>query len=410
MSTYQLNGSGAQHALSLWCGRVWERSRVEWHLGSPGDPLRLLADFLADSGLPVDDLTAAGAGAGAAVGPAAGDAGHRGSRACGALVYLSAAAGATVAGVPPGRPSPAPAVPDLVAVAYDHRAPAHPPPPRRGDPPEAGDWWVGDWRASWSPAQHAAAVRAVRSAIARGDAYQVNLVGHAAAPYLGDPRAALRRVASLPGARYPQILAGAGWAIGCASPETLVELTGGRVATRPIKGTRPATPAGRAALATSAKERAEHVMIVDLERNDLARVARTGSVTVDALYTTRRWCDLWQAESEISAELAPGVGLVDLLRAVWPGGSVTGAPKLAALELIAALEPVGRGASMGALGWVGAGRLDLGLTIRTVAFDADRVHVWAGGGITWGSEPDAEVAEAAAKAGPLRRAVEGGLS
>ena len=88
-----------------------------------------------------------------------------------------------------------------------------------------------------------------------------------------------------------------------------------------------------------------------------------------------------------------------------PGGSVTGAPKLAALDLIADLEPVGRGPSMGAFGWIDREHLDLGLTIRTVAVDADRVHVWAGGGITWDSDPAAEVAEAAAKAGPLRAAL-----
>ncbi|GFJ95783.1 hypothetical protein Prum_094250 [Phytohabitans rumicis] len=201
------------------------------------------------------------------------------------------------------------------------------------------------------------------------------------------------------------MLTGAGWAIGCASPETLVEVAGGRVTTRPIKGTRPATATGRRELLASPKERAEHVMIVDLERNDLARVARTGSVRVDELYAIRRWCDLWQAESVVSAVPADGLGLADLLRAVCPGGSVTGAPKLSALERIAALEPVGRGASMGGLGWVGPDRIDLGLTIRTAAVDADRVHVWAGGGITWGSDPDAEVAEAAAKAAPLRAAL-----
>ena len=201
------------------------------------------------------------------------------------------------------------------------------------------------------------------------------------------------------------MLSGPGWAIACASPETLVEVRAGRVTTRPIKGTRPATVQGRTELLGSAKERAEHVMIVDLERNDLARVARTGSVRVDELYAVRRWCDLWQAESTVSAQLAPGTGLPDLLRAVCPGGSVTGAPKLAALDLIADLEPVGRGPSMGAFGWIDREHLDLGLTIRTVAVDADRVHVWAGGGITWDSDPAAEVAEAAAKAGPLRAAL-----
>jgi len=99
------------------------------------------------------------------------------------------------------------------------------------------------------------------------------------------------------------------------------------------------------------------------------------------------------------------VDLAELLRAVLPGGSVTGAPKLAALDQIAALEPVGRGPSMGALGWLNERGLDLGLTIRTVAVDGERVHLWAGGGITWDSDPAAEVAEAAAKAAPLRAAL-----
>jgi para-aminobenzoate synthetase component 1 len=149
-------------------------------------------------------------------------------------------------------------------------------------------------------------------------------------------------------------------------------------------------------------------MIVDLERNDLAHVARTGSVRVDELYAVRRWCDLWQAESVVSARLRDGVSLADLLRAMCPGGSVTGAPKLAALDVIARLEPVGRGPSMGALGWVSPAGIDLGLTIRTVAADPTHLHVWSGGGITWGSDPDAEVAEAAAKAAPLRAALAAG--
>jgi para-aminobenzoate synthetase component 1 len=124
-------------------------------------------------------------------------------------------------------------------------------------------------------------------------------------------------------------------------------------------------------------------------------------VRVDELYAVRRWCDLWQAESVVSAPLTGPVSLAEVLRAVCPGGSVTGAPKRAALQQISALEPVGRGVSMGALGWVGPDHVDLGLTIRTVAVDATRVHVWAGGGITWGSDPYAEVAEAYAKAAPL---------
>jgi para-aminobenzoate synthetase component I len=393
-----------------------ERSRVEWRIDNGGDPFHLLQAFLDRHGLPVRDLGRIG------------DTPGRPGAAVGASVFVSAAAAAWAAGAPLGPPSPAPAVPDLVAVAYDAADPAYAaagnpthyaaedsydhggerggPAGRRGRR-DAVAWRLGEWRASWTRAAHADAVRKVRAAISRGDVYQVNVVGHAAAPYLGDPMPALRRLAGLRGARYAGVLTGAGWAIGCASPETLVEVSGGRMVTRPIKGTRPATEAGRRELLESPKERAEHVMIVDLERNDLARVARTGSVRVDELYAIRRWCDLWQAESVVSAEPAPGLGLADLLRAMCPGGSVTGAPKLAALAEIAALEPVGRGPSMGALGWVGHDRIDLGLTIRTAAADGERMHLWAGGGITWGSDPDAEVDEAEAKAAPIRAALAG---
>jgi para-aminobenzoate synthetase component 1 len=146
-------------------------------------------------------------------------------------------------------------------------------------------------------------------------------------------------------------------------------------------------------------------MIVDLERNDLARLAVTGSVEVETLYDVSEWSGLWHASSTVAAELEAGVGFVDVLRAVAPGGSVTGAPKRAACALLAHLEPIGRGPAMGAFGIVRPGGMDLGLTIRTVAADADRVHLWAGGGITWGSDAADEVAEAHAKAGPVMAAL-----
>nr|WP_026208954.1 anthranilate synthase component I family protein [Catelliglobosispora koreensis] len=350
-----------------------EVARFEWHQGDPGDPAVLLEEFLhrnaALSGHPV----------------------------CGAAVLISAAAGAAMIGGATGAPSPAPTVPDVAAVVY-----------RAGTPePIAtlGNWELGPWRASWTPAGHARAVGRVREAIARGDVYQVNVVGHASAEYAGDPRRALQRVAAIQGARYAGLMSGAGWAVACASPETLLEQRGRRIVTRPIKGTAPATPEGREVLLASAKERAEHVMIVDLERNDLAHVAVTGSVKVTELFAVRRWAGLWQAESEVEAQVRPGTSLAELLRAVCPGGSVTGAPKLAALSEIERLEPVGRGPAMGALGWIAADYLDLGLTIRTVAVDEHRVHVWAGGGITIDSDPWAEVAEADAKLGPVKAAL-----
>ncbi|HET8661755.1 MAG TPA: chorismate-binding protein [Micromonosporaceae bacterium] len=409
-------------------GRLREWSRLEWRVGDGGDPAALVTTFLEDAGLPVGDLSPTRV--------------NRSSRQhgpddglCGAALLVSAGAGAVLAGRAPGPASPATAVPDVVAVVYGHRPavrhrPATAAGPWGGSPSEdmatglrvvdggararrwpgagaAGDWRVGAWVPSWTRSEHAAAVAKVREAISRGDVYQVNLVGHASAPWAGDPSCALGRVAALPGARYGGAVSGAGWVVACASPETLVQVAAGRVRTGPIKGTRPATVEGRAQLLGSAKERAEHVMIVDLARNDLGRVATTGSVRVDELYAVRRWCDLWQAESVVSARLAAGVGLAGVLRAVCPAGSVTGAPKLAAVDTIARLEPVGRGPSMGALGWVAADRVDLGLTIRTVALDGRRVHVWAGGGVTWGSDPAAEVAEAAAKAAPLRAALAG---
>nr|WP_236718396.1 chorismate-binding protein [Actinoplanes sp. TFC3] len=369
--------------------------RFEWYREEGGDPAELVTAWLAGNGLPVRNLILSATrfhpiGAGSV---------------CGASLYVSADAGSVMAGGTLGASTPVPGIPDVAAVLYVHTEP--------GDDRESGfsaassgdaasTYELGGWRPSWTPAEHAGAVEAVRDAIARGDVYQVNVVGHASAAYTGDPGPALQRVTKLAGARYGGLLRGDGWAIATASPETLVEVRAARVLTRPIKGTGPATEAGRRALLASAKERAEHTMIVDLERNDLARLAGVGPVRVDELFAVRQWSGLWQAESQVSAPIVGHLDLAALLRAVCPGGSVTGAPKLAALQQIAGLEPVGRGVSMGALGWVGTDHLDLGLTIRTVAAAEGRLHLWAGGGITIDSDPAAEVAEAAAKAGPLR--------
>jgi para-aminobenzoate synthetase component 1 len=375
-------------------------ARFEWR---PGDRLEGASDaaeqvesLLMAHGLPVADLSDPATSAGRV---------HGLGDVCGAAVFVSAAAGAGLVGALPGRPTPTPELPDIAVIVYAHSDCSVTQSSDLGTAVGVGrgEFDLGVWRPSWTPARHAEAVAAVREAIAAGDVYQVNVVGHAAAAYTGDPLPALSRLASLRGAHYGGLIAGPGWAIACASPETLVRVRGGIAQTRPIKGTAPATEAGRRMLLASPKERAEHVMIVDLERNDLAHVAETGTVRVEELFGLRHWGDLWQAESTVTAKLRAGVGLAELLRAVCPGGSVTGAPKLAALAQIAELEPVGRGAAMGALGWVGRDGVDLGLTIRTVAATPTELHLWAGGGITWGSDPAAEVAEAAAKAAPIRR-------
>jgi len=166
----------------------------------------------------------------------------------------------------------------------------------------------------------------------------------------------------------------------------------------PIKGTRPLGQE----FVDLEKNRAEHVMIVDLERNDLSRVCEPGSVRWPELTVERELAGVVHLVSTVEGTLREDVGLAELLDATFPGGSITGAPKIAAVDHIAALEPVGRGASMGALGRVWPnGDLELALTIRTFAVAEERIHLWVGGGIVWDSEPEAEIEESWVKARPL---------
>ena len=265
--------------------------------------------------------------------------------------------------------------------------------------PAPGTFAAGAFVPTWSAAEHAAAVRRVRAAIGRGDVYQVNLVQHLRAPFAGSAHALEAALVPL-GAEWAHALHGDGWSIVSATPELFLQTRGDIARTMPIKGTRPAGPG--APIAASAKDRAEHVMIVDLERNDLGRVCLPGSVRVAEYLAERPMAGVRHMVSTVEGRLRPGVGLAELLRATFPGGSVTGAPKLAAIDHIARLEPVGRGAAMGALGVVHPnGDLDLGLTIRTLAVAAGGLHLWVGGGIVWDSDPAAEVEESLVKARPV---------
>jgi para-aminobenzoate synthetase component I len=255
---------------------------------------------------------------------------------------------------------------------------------------------AGEWDASWSPEEHAAAVEEVRAAIARGDVYQVNLVQHLSAPYEGS-------AAGLAGALAPlrplhaRPLAGDGWAIVSASPELFLARRGDRLVTKPIKGTRPIGED-----VDDAKDAAEHVMIVDLERNDLSRVCEVGSIRWPELMVQHELAGVTHLVSTVEGTLRADATLADILRATFPGGSVTGAPKIAAVDQIARLEPVGRGASMGALGTIRPdGDFELALTIRTFALAEGRAHLWVGGGIVWDSDPGAEIEESWVKARPL---------
>jgi para-aminobenzoate synthetase component 1 len=268
--------------------------------------------------------------------------------------------------------------------------------------PTGGGFEVADWDRTWSRDDYARAVESVREAIAAGDVYQVNLVQHLSAPFTGDPAGLAERLTRLrPLCGRPLI--GDGWAIVSASPELFLARRGRRVWTMPIKGTRPTGVVG---LSESPKDAAEHVMIVDLERNDLSRVCEPGTVFWPELMTERPLAGVEHLVSLVEGTLREDVTLTDLLEATFPGGSVTGAPKISAVDHIAALEPVGRGASMGALGVVRPnGDLDLALTIRTFAVADGRIHLWVGGGIVWDSDPDEEIEESWVKARPLLQAI-----
>jgi para-aminobenzoate synthetase component I len=269
--------------------------------------------------------------------------------------------------------------------------------------PAPGRFRIGEWHRSWDDEGYAGAVESVQTAIARGDVYQVNLVQHLHAPFEGDPAGLAPALASLR-PLHPSPLVGDGWAIVSASPELFLARRGDRVWTKPIKGTRPAGVRGE--LRESEKDGAEHVMIVDLERNDLSRVCEPGSVRWPDLMAEHELAGVTHMVTTVEGRLREGVGLAELLGAVFPGGSVTGAPKISAIDHIAALEPVGRGASMGALGRIHPnGDLELALTIRTFAVADGRIHLWVGGGIVWDSDPRAEIEESWVKARPLLAAV-----
>src|SRR5205814_10516673 len=260
----------------------------------------------------------------------------------------------------------------------------------------SGSCRAGEWQETWRPAAYAAAIETVREALREGDVYQVNLVQHLWADFAGDPLALAAALAPLRPLE-PSPLQGDGWTIVSASPELLLQKRGRVVRTSPIKGTRPAGVPIR-----SAKDAAEHVMTVDLERNDLSRVCVPGTVRWPELLADRQLAGVTHLVATVEGELRPDVTLTELLEAVLPGGSVTGCPKSSALQLIAELEPVGRGASMGALGRVYAnGDLDLALTIRTFAVVDCAIHLWVGGGIVWDSEADAESEGSWVQARPL---------
>ena len=277
--------------------------------------------------------------------------------------------------------------------------------------PWPGPPWVGPdpgaWTSSLTAPEFMDGVRSIRASIAAGDVYQVNLTRRLSAPLPpgGDVAALGAALAEGNPAPYSAVvrIPAVGCHVASASPERFLSRDGDVVESRPIKGTAP-DPSG-----LTAKDRAENVMIVDLVRNDLGRVCDFGSIEVPALLSLEHHPGLVHLVSTVRGRLRPGRGWADAITATFPPGSVTGAPKLAALEQIAALEPVPRGVYCGAVGWVDADRKqgDLNVAIRTFWVEDDHLHLGTGGGITWDSDPTDEWEETELKARQLLRVASG---
>ncbi|TXS95922.1 aminodeoxychorismate synthase component I [Parahaliea maris] len=250
------------------------------------------------------------------------------------------------------------------------------------------------------------AFQCIQDYITAGDCYQVNLAQCFAAPFTGDPFSAYRQLRQIAGAPFSGYLEFDGGALLSLSPERFLSLRGRHVETRPIKGTRPRgqTPAEDADLArelrNSAKDRAENLMIVDLLRNDLGQNCVPGSVCVDALFEVESYPTVHHLVSAISGELSPQRSAMELLRDAFPGGSITGAPKRRAMQIIAELENTARQAYCGSLLYVSAdGRMDSNIAIRSLLCAEGEIRCWGGGGIVADSVCDAEYQETLDKIG-----------
>lgn len=257
------------------------------------------------------------------------------------------------------------------------------------------------------------AVRRVLEYISAGDTYQVNLSLRTSRPVGLPPEMiyeSLRRVNPSP---YMGLLRLPDFALVCGSPELLVRLENGVVSSRPIAGTRPRGDAAKqdshfsAELLANEKERAEHLMLVDLIRNDIGRVAEFGSVHVSEFMALEHYSHVMHIVSQVEGRLAAGQTWVEVLQAMFPGGTITGCPKIRTMQIIEELEPVGRGFYTGALGWISyAGEMEMNIVIRSMLVQHGVGHVQAGAGIVADSQPERELDEALRKAQALWVALE----
>jgi para-aminobenzoate synthetase component 1 len=269
---------------------------------------------------------------------------------------------------------------------------------------------TGPVRSNLDKATYGEAFDRIKRYIRDGDCYQVNLAQRFSAPAEGDAWSAYRRLRELNPAPFSAYVSTPFGQALSSSPERLLQLRAGRVETKPIKGTRPRgdTPEGDSELARelahSGKDQAENLMIVDLLRNDLGRVCRPGSVKVPKLFDIESFATVHHLVSTVTGELAPEQDAPGLMRACFPGGSITGAPKIRAMQIIEELEPHRRGLYCGSIGYIGFdGDMDSNIAIRTLVYNRGEIRCWAGGGIVHDSELDAEYQETFDKADAMLR-------
>lgn len=258
----------------------------------------------------------------------------------------------------------------------------------------------GSWQSNMSRAEYGEKFARIQEYLAAGDCYQINLTQRFSAPYQGDEWHAYCLLATANKAPFSAFIRLPDSALLSLSPERFLLLDGRHIETKPIKGTRPRHPDPATdrqvarELAQADKDRSENLMIVDLLRNDIGRVSRPGSVSVPHLFAVESFPAVHHLVSTIHGELDARWQGVDLLRACFPGGSITGAPKIRAMEIIEELEPQRRNAYCGSIGYLSQhGRMDTSICIRTLIAEAGHLHCWAGGGIIADSDADSEYQE-----------------
>ncbi len=261
---------------------------------------------------------------------------------------------------------------------------------------------------NFTPKGYGHAFDRVLDYIRAGDCYQVNLAQRFTAQAQGDPWLAYQRLRVINPAPYSAYFSTPYAQILSASPERFLQVRAGRVETKPIKGTRPRAGHAKldaeriAELLASEKDRAENLMIVDLLRNDLSKNCATGTVKVPRLFEVESFATVHHLVSTVTGQLKPGRDAIDLLRGAFPGGSITGAPKTRAMQIIEELEPHRRGVYCGAIGYIGyGGDMDSNIAIRTLVHSRGTVRFWAGGGIVADSQREAEYQETFDKASAL---------